>query len=459
MKKKILISLSESHYIRNFITTPALNLLNEKYELYFIADKTISDDQKKILEKIKNFKGYFCYNKDKIKKFNRLNIQVSYINEKTSTSFKMLNRGIYIQNKLRRERESLFKFFYFLPFRVTVKVFRLLEYFYFRIFGNEKVVTKKFIDGNKLNSFIEKTVDDLRPDLIICPANGNKLMNLELVLICKKKKIKTFKICDNWDNPSSRSFINPKEDYIGVWGRQSFQHAEKINNYDPKNIFILGCARFDGFFTNKNKNISMFNFKYILLLENFINHGIENTLIKLDEIIYKNKNFVNTKIVYRPHPNRKDDNFINVKKFKNIIIDPQVNKSYEILNNKFIANLDYYPSLINNAEIIVAAPTSMIIEAMIFYKKTIVLGYDGSDYFNFKNFIKYNLHLHDLEKFPLLRINKNLQVLENQMEELNKIEINSKILRKTDNHRNYYLNDKIKYNMALANAVDNIFLK
>ena len=122
----------------------------------------------------------------------------------------------------------------------------------------------------------------------------------------------------------------------------------------------------------------MFGFKYILLLENFINHGIEETLKKLDVTL--NNESSQIQIIYRPHPNRKDVNFIDVKKFENVILDPQVEVNYNILNRKFVTDLDYYPSLLNNAHIIIAAPTSMIIEAMIFYKKTIVLGYKGKNF-------------------------------------------------------------------------------
>ena len=456
MKKKILFSLCEDQYIRNYIDTSALSLLNEKYELYFIADKRISDEQKGKIQEVKNFKGFFYYEEKKISKFNKLNILVSYINENRSTSFKMLNKGVYNQNKLFWDRENLFKTLYFFPIRLTRKIYKFLEYFYFKYIGNETKITNSFISKIKINTFIEKIVNEINPDLIIFPANGNKIMNLELVIVSKKKNIKTFKICDNWDNPSSRSFIKPEADYIGVWGKQGFNHSRDINFFKPENIFILGSARFEDYLTNENKDNSMFNFKYILLLENFINHRIEDALNKLDKIILNNKDYYDTKIVYRPHPNRKDINFIDVKKFKNVIVDPQVESNYNILNNRFVADLNYYPSLINNAQMIIAAPTSMIIEAMIFHKKTIVLGYDGYNFFNFKNFIRYNLHLHDIEKFPILKINKNLNNLEKQMEELNKIKINTKIFKEVDNHRNYYLSDKKKYNKALLDAVNNI---
>ena len=198
----------------------------------------------------------------------------------------------------------------------------------------------------------------------------------------------------------------------------------------------------------------MFDFKYILLLENFINHKIEDVIKKLDEIILNNKKFHGTKLIYRPHPNGNDYNFIDVKKFKNVIVDPQVENNYNKLNRELVADLRYYPSLLNNAEMIVAAPTSMIIESMIFYKKTIVLGYDGYGFFNFKNFLKYNVHLSNIEKFPIIKINKNIKDLGKQMDELSETTIDNKIFEQVDNHRNYYLSDKKKYNKELLDAVN-----
>ena len=43
------------------------------------------------------------------------------------------------------------------------------------------------------------------------------------------------------------------------------------------------------------------------------------------------------------------------------------------------------------------------------------------------------------------------------MEELNELIIDTKICEQVDNHRNYYLSDKKKYNEELLNAVNLIF--
>ena len=73
--------------------------------------------------------------------------------------------------------------------------------------------------------------------------------------------------------------------------------------------------------------------------------------------------------------------------------------------------------------------------------------------------LKYNLHLHDLEKFPTLRINRDLDEIENQLQELKDLEINYTTLNKVDLHRNYYLNDAIEYKQALLEAVNSILIK
>ena len=93
---------------------------------------------------------------------------------------------------------------------------------------------------------------------------------------------------------------------------------------------------------------------------------INEILKKLDEI-FNDKIFKNLKIIYRPHPWRKDNNIENMKNYKNIILDPQLKKNY--LKKKFDSSvqpdLNYYPKLISNAEFIISAPTTMVIEYLL----------------------------------------------------------------------------------------------
>ena len=72
---------------------------------------------------------------------------------------------------------------------------------------------------------------------------------------------------------------------------------------------------------------------------------------------------------------------IDFSKYKNIELDKQLKKNY--LNKKFDnsiqPNLSYYPSLIKNAELVIAGPTSMVIETAILIK-TIVTSQDSEKF-------------------------------------------------------------------------------
>jgi hypothetical protein len=134
-------------------------------------------------------------------------------------------------------------------------------------------------------------------------------------------------------------------------------------------------------------------------------------LIKIDDMLENNKIFENFKLIYRPHPNRKDDETIDVNKFKHVILDPQLEKNYKrkIFDARAIPSLEYIPSLIRNAELIIAGPTTMIIESLFFKKKILILGYPGKNYFNFHNFIKDAYHLRGLKNFKNIKICNSIE--------------------------------------------------
>ena len=84
-------------------------------------------------------------------------------------------------------------------------------------------------------------------------------------------------------------------------------------------------------------------------------------------MLLENKSiFKNTKIIYRPYPWRFTRETVDISKFKNVFLDPQVKNNYlkRINDTSFQPDLNYYPSLIKNAEIIIAGPTTMVIEVL-----------------------------------------------------------------------------------------------
>ena len=101
-------------------------------------------------------------------------------------------------------------------------------------------------------------------------------------------------------------------------------------------------------------------------------------LVKLNSLIKSSHILKNYKIIYRPHPWRKGFEYFDFKKFKNIKIDPQLEENYKKKNfqTTFQPDLNYYPSLIKNADMVISGPTSMIVESLIFRKKVLILSHN-----------------------------------------------------------------------------------
>lgn len=321
----------------------------------------------------------------------------------------------------------LFKF----PIRVISWINKNIEYLFIKLFSKYEFVKYP-------NLKIQKICRKINPDLIIFPLQGAHLASFDLLQI--NKKTRTLGLIDNWDNLSSRPTYQIKPEYISVWGEQTKKHAIKFQKFNKNKVFTIGTPRFDQYFIKRDIYIkSNFNFKYILFLESFNNFENISVLLRLDNFISKKKVFKNYKIIYRPHPwQKKNRNIIDEKKFKNLIIDPQLKKNYFTRNfsTAIQPNIDYYSSLIKNAEVVITGPTSMLIEASIFYKKILLLGYLSNSTTPYINELKNFEHLKNVKKLTNVRtVIKESNIIDDLVN-ISKIDINKK---KIDEIRNYYL--------------------
>lgn len=453
--KKILFVLSDDLYCRNYIKTNVLDNLSNKFKIYYIADQNLTNNNKKLIKK-KNFLGFYNFTKKEIEDYNYLNWKFSFIYEKKikSTSLKILNKN-YLNTKFKWSDENKIKILLRFPYRIFITIKKNINYFIYKNFGNEVKILDNFKKKNPIKNKIFDKIKRNNPDLIVVPTQGNRRILYEVIRISKILKKKTLHLCDNWDNPSSRKYIPPTADYLGVWGKQSMQHGIKFNNFNKDNIFILGSPRYENYFRFK-KN-SHFNFKYFLLLENYINHDIDKVLIKIDDMLENNKIFENFKLIYRPHPNRKDDETIDINKFKHVILDPQLEKNYKrkIFDARAIPSLEYIPSLIRNAELIIAGPTTMIIESLFFKKKILILGYPGKNYFNFHNFIKDAYHLRGLKNFKNIKICNSIEKISTDIKKIFFLK-KKNIFQNLSKKREFYLFMNKK---GYKNSISNCFQK
>jgi len=403
LMKKILILITNGNFVRNYINTTAFHDLEKKFNCFYVANRELKIKFKK--------KKLFTYthgsNEKKI--YDKFILKQTFLNQNISKTVKFTIKK-YVKIKIWWPEESFLKKIFNIPKRIIAQ---LLRFFLFIFFSN--FFGKFFFRYIKIkmeeNKELVNAINISKPDLVLIPTQGQDIGDYDMIRICAKKKIKTLSLIDNWDNLCSRVMLKPFANFFGVWGEQSKKHAIEIQKIKKNNISIVGTPRFDYYKNFKKK--SLLNFKYILFFEGFgLTENMDEIFDKL-EIIFGHNLFKGYKLIYRPHPWRKDANIVNIKKYKNIILDPQLKKNY--LDRKFDSsvqpNLSYYPQLISNAKFIISAPTTMVIESMIFKKNIIVLGHKSNTVFNHYNHVVKSDHCDGIEKIKNVKMCWDLESL------------------------------------------------
>ena len=452
-KKKIVIIISGDGMVRNYISTKVFYNLDKKFNILYLVNGNNTSN----FQYFKNYKlNYqkFFYTKKELKEYDNFHLLNTYQNENRSKSIKYGIQRI-LRGKLIYPHQT-FNNFLMLPLRLGAVIKKKIIYFFYKYFYSKHKILEF---QNKINSKLENAVMKFKPNLIVCPTGGQCISYYDAVRIGKKKNIKSLAIIDNWDNMSSRTHPKPHANHYAVWSKQSKMHGEHIQLIDKKNISIVGSARYENYFQCRDKNQkNYFNFRYAILFEGFgIEDDLEEVMDKLEIIISKN-NIENFKIIYRPHPWRKNIKKINLDKYKNIILDPQFKKIYKQNNFRttFQPNLNYYPALINNCKFVISAPTTMLIEAMIFRKNIILLSHGKNKFLGHYNHNVKLTHIDGIKKIKNIFTYSDKSNLENLFLNLyNKnIEKSNKEKKIIDKSREYFLH---KEKLSFSYLIEKIF--
>ena len=418
MKKQILFVVESNNYLRNFVTSNILNELSKDYDLHFSINKSTSQFAK---EKINNLSKTTTYYSDS--KWNFYNIIFDL------TMWRKRKKSKTFQYRLNRTRGLNLQFlikesFFFKTLRFNYRFARFLyhriKYFLFANALTYPLVLFILDNISKPDKELLSAVSSIKPDLILYPSSAFEATGIDLIKISKRKNIPSIFIIDNWDNLSSKSILWRKPNRVLVWGEQSKNHAISIQGFKPNNVDVIGSARFDHYFEKRNANVaSNFNFKYILFVGTSLPFDESKVIYELDKIITANqKIFGKTKLVYRPHPWRQGKDKLIEDKLNNTIIDPQVRPNYldSIFSNTFQPKLDYYASLIKNAEFVMGGLTSMIIESLIFKKKYLAIAYKEKRNLTSPDLVfKSYTHFQELENYRSVELIQDYEKLEQHL--------------------------------------------
>lgn len=427
MKSHILIVIYNKKQIRSFLETNTFNVIFEEYKdnanlLYttniaeYIKFKQSTYKPFKLNSKFMFKYGSLLYSsllwRNRFKTmahYRRAMATYSRKSQRKNNSYPMVNPDILMS-----------EFYRYLVRLVSIKI----------IFNFAFTLRKKIMNF-KLGKIINNTKIDLKEYIcVFIPYSG--LLSSEfddLVNFFNSRGLYTIAIQDNWDNLSSKSFINSKPSYFCVWGEQSAGHLQYIHSLENTKIRITGSSRLLPYYSNSliykefkkiPSNISKeLKNKYVLFTGT--GDGLDDMYI-LKVILKSLSENLNYKIVYRPHPFvRNLPNKHMLKKLTNfgLIIDSSKNSK----------SVFHHCGLVYHSELIITQLSTILVEGLLINKKVLIPAFiDRKTNFDYVDSINTWAHLIGIEAFPNIYISKKrsnfrfdlTQALESKVEKSSK---------------------------------------
>ncbi len=231
-----------------------------------------------------------------------------------------------------------------------------------------------------------KKIFDANTHCVILPYGGGISLEFDfLVWVCRRNKIKTIAIQENWDNLSSKSILLEHPTYFFTWGSQSSSHLRSFQLF--KGITKeIGSLRINCFYEYRDNYLVKINSELKVGPENIsvllIGTGPGNHDLNLINSVlecFKSNNINDFELVYRPHP------FTQLSKFELEKIS-RINKIRIDFPNKSEIN-SHRLNLILNSTAVISLYSTVLLEASIVNKPCIIpsfiiknAGYKTSNY-------------------------------------------------------------------------------
>lgn len=400
--------ISSDLFIRNYVETDALDDLLKNYDTHFLVSSEVKGAGKIRGE----IAGVYSPDPAETKKHFELFNVLSWRYRRKSSSFAFRIKRIFGLNVIFPAEFG----FYRKCKRLLGLLARWLARNFWLVSAGNSLAFPHYFSWKKSTLVnypdMERMLRDCQPDLVVFPASAYDPDGNVLLSICQKGGWKTLFLIDNWDNLSSKSILWIKPDALAVWGPQSAEHAERIQDIPPDKVHLIGTPRFDIYFKTRDlRLVPHFTFPYILFVGTSLPFDEIGALDIMNKVILDNPCvFGETKIVYRPHPWRLGSDLLEAGTLEKVLLDPQVSEAYlnESKNVSFQPSIDYYPSLLGNAEFVTGGLTSMLIEAMIFRKTFLAIVYDdGKNLTSPDKVMKSYTHFQGIEAIPSVKYCKN----------------------------------------------------
>ncbi len=211
------------------------------------------------------------------------------------------------------------------------------------------------------------------------------LPDLEILAEAKRRGIATIGMACNWDH-LNKYYIPMRADYLLVQNQPMLKEAVEFQEYEPEQVFPVGFPQFDAYVNFDSQVISREEFfekfgipknKKLILFISGAAYALDEPDI-LKEIIRwidQDKFGLPVHLMIRPYVIARDRASEEAKfgQFKN---HPSVAFN-SFRRDESQATRNYYLAMIYYADVVIPIFSTMAIEAAIFDKPTISIGFDG----------------------------------------------------------------------------------
>ena len=234
-------------------------------------------------------------------------------------------------------------------------------------------------------------------DLVVFSSAADELHIFELMKELRNRDIKTLLCIENWDNLTSKRYMISQPDYTFVLGENSKTLASRYQNLRPDTVIAAGLPRFNPLrFLPKQYHQADSNRFQILYAGFYLPHNEIKLLNELVNKLDKTKITGHYDLVYKPHPGPRIRILDDLKLNEKIKVITSVERKNPVLDQSHLMR-------ILNADILIATPTSMIIECMVLGKKVVLdLTDDGINRTTAQAAYSAYQHLHILDKIGKL---------------------------------------------------------
>ncbi|MFZ1057706.1 MAG: CDP-glycerol glycerophosphotransferase family protein [Candidatus Rokuibacteriota bacterium] len=235
-------------------------------------------------------------------------------------------------------------------------------------------------------------LDELRPDLFFCPTLVHEGADVELLKAARLRGVPTAAYVAGWDTLTSKGFFLLPPDYLLVWGEQSVRHAVEHHGFARERVIATGAPHLDvygpGFPVEPREEFlgrrGIDPAKRVILFAGTTISYWEDEPLQLRSLseAVASGELKDCVVWYRPHPRRAYRDVEPLRDLPGVYVDDQVIRQKTTGAASYSTrpeDLLHYRSLMDASEGLITAFSTMIIEAALLGKPSLVVGFGRSD--------------------------------------------------------------------------------